>query len=64
VIGGTALSGGRGSIVGTMLGALVLGTLGKGMNLLGIDSNWQLICKGLILLAAALVDVLLKGRRS
>jgi ABC-type xylose transport system permease subunit len=64
VIGGTSLSGGRGSVVGTMLGALVFGTLANGMNLLGVDSNWQLICKGLILMAAVLVDVLSKGRRS
>jgi D-xylose transport system permease protein len=64
VIGGTSLSGGRGSIVGTMLGALVFGTLANGMNLLGVDSNWQLICKGLILMTAVLIDVLSKGRRS
>ena len=64
VIGGTSLLGGRGSIVGTMLGALVFGTLANGMNLLGVDSNWQLIAKGLILMTAVLVDVLSKGRRS
>ena len=64
VIGGTSLSGGRGSIVGTLLGALVFGTLANGMNLLGVDSNWQLICKGLILMTAVLIDVLSKGRRS
>ncbi len=64
VIGGTSLLGGRGSIVGTMLGALVFGTLANGMNLLGVDSNWQLICKGLILMTAVLIDVLSKGRRA
>jgi ABC-type xylose transport system permease subunit len=64
VIGGTSLAGGRGSIVGTMLGVLVFGTLANGMNLLRIDSNWQLICTGLLLLAAVLMDALLKGRRS
>ena len=63
VIGGTSLSGGRGSVIGTMLGALVFGTLAMGMNLLEVDSNWQLICKGLILITAALVDVLAKGKR-
>ena len=42
VIGGTSLSGGRGSVVGTVLGALVFATLANGMNLLRIDSNWQL----------------------
>jgi D-xylose transport system permease protein len=64
VIGGTSLFGGRGSVVGTMLGVLVFGTLANGMNLLGIDSNWQLICKGQILALAVLIDVLLKGKRS
>ncbi|MBZ0232035.1 MAG: substrate-binding domain-containing protein, partial [Deltaproteobacteria bacterium] len=63
VIGGTSLLGGRGSIVGTMLGALVFGTLANGMNLLGVDSNWQLICKGLILMTAVLFDVLSKNGR-
>ena len=64
VIGGTSLLGGRGSIVGTMLGVLVFGTLANGMNLLGIDSNWQWIFTGLLLLAAVLIDTLVKGRRS
>ncbi|MDB4955240.1 MAG: xylose transporter permease protein XylH [Myxococcales bacterium] len=64
VIGGASLSGGRGSVVGTVLGTLVFATLANGMNLLRIDSNWQLICTGLILLAAVLIDVLSKGRRS
>jgi D-xylose transport system permease protein len=64
VIGGTSLAGGRGSIVGTVLGTLVFATLANGMNHLRIDSNWQLICTGLILLTAVLIDVLSKGRRS
>jgi D-xylose transport system permease protein len=64
VIGGTSLLGGRGSVVGTVLGTLVFATLANGMNHLRIDSNWQLICTGSILLAAVLVDVLSKGKRS
>jgi D-xylose transport system permease protein len=64
VIGGTSLAGGRGSVVGTVLGTLVFATLANGMNHLHVDSNWQLICTGLILLAAVLVDVLSKGKRS
>jgi D-xylose transport system permease protein len=64
VIGGTSLLGGRGSITGTVLGTLVFATLANGMNHLRIDSNWQLICTGTILLAAVLVDVLSKGKRS
>jgi D-xylose transport system permease protein len=64
VIGGTSLLGGRGSVVGTVLGTLVFATLANGMNHLRIDSNWQLICTGTILLAAVLIDVLSKGKRS
>ena len=64
VLGGTSLTGGRGSVVGTVLGTLVFSTLSNGMNLLGIDSNWQWICTGNMLLAAALIDVLSKGKRS
>jgi ABC-type xylose transport system permease subunit len=64
VIGGTSLAGGRGTIAGTVIGTLVFATLANGMNHLGIDSNWQLIFTGLILLAASAVDAISKGRRS
>ena len=64
VIGGTSLLGGRGSVLGTVLGTLVFATLANGMNLLRIDSNLQWIFTGLILLAAVLIDVLSKGKRS
>lgn len=64
VIGGTSLSGGRGSVVGSLLGALVFGTLSNGMNLLDVDSNWQLILKGMILMAAVMIDVLSKRKRA
>jgi len=47
-----------------VLGTLVFATLANGMNHLRIDSNWQLICTGSILLAAVLIDVLSKGKRS
>jgi D-xylose transport system permease protein len=56
VIGGTSLSGGRATMLGTLLGALIFGTLSNGMNLLNVDSNWQLILTGVILLGASLLD--------
>ena len=56
VIGGTSLSGGRATMLGTLLGALIFGTLSNGMNLLNLDSNWQLILTGAILLGASLLD--------
>jgi D-xylose transport system permease protein len=56
VIGGTSLSGGRGTMIGTVIGALVFGTLSNGMNLMNVNSNWQLILTGAILLGASLLD--------
>jgi D-xylose transport system permease protein len=56
VIGGTSLSGGRATMLGTLLGALIFGTLSNGMNHFNIDSNWQLILTGVILLGASLLD--------
>ena len=56
ILGGTALSGGRGSVIGTALGVLVLGVMANGMNLLGIDAFWQLFLSGVILLLAVVID--------
>ncbi|WP_114570149.1 ribose ABC transporter permease [Exiguobacterium flavidum] len=56
VLGGTSLSGGRGWIVGTLIGALIIGTLNNGLNLLGVSSFFQLVVKGLVILFAVLVD--------
>jgi ABC-type xylose transport system permease subunit len=56
VIGGTSLSGGRATVVGTVIGALIFGTLSNGMNLMNVNSNWQLILTGAILLGASLLD--------
>ncbi len=65
VIGGTSLSGGRATILGTLLGALIFGTLSNGMNLLNVSSNWQLIFTGLILVGATALDSLsVRGRNT
>ena len=65
VIGGTSLSGGRGSVVGTVLGTLVFATLANGMNLLRIDSNWQLdLHRPDLCSPPCSIDVVSKGRRS
>jgi len=58
VIGGTSLAGGRATMLGTLLGALIFGTLSNGMNLLNVNSNWQLILTGMILLGASMLDSL------
>lgn len=56
VLGGTSLSGGRGRIVGTLIGALIIGTLNNGLNLLGVSSFYQLIVKGAVILLAVFID--------
>lgn len=56
VIGGTSLMGGRGGVWGTLIGALLIGTINNGMNLLGISSYWQAVVKGLIIVGAVLLD--------
>lgn len=56
VLGGTSLMGGRGTIWGALVGALVIGILNNGFNLLSVDPYFQLVAKGAIILAAVLVD--------
>ncbi|MCX4574790.1 MULTISPECIES: multiple monosaccharide ABC transporter permease [unclassified Streptomyces] len=56
-IGGASMSGGVGTVLGAIIGGLVLGVLNNGMNLVGIGSDWQQVIKGLVLLAAVGFDV-------
>lgn len=56
VIGGTSLAGGRGRIVGTLIGALIIGVISNGLNLLNVSSFYQQIVKGAIILIAVLFD--------
>ncbi|WP_392967867.1 multiple monosaccharide ABC transporter permease [Streptomyces sp. LN245] len=56
-IGGASMSGGVGTILGAIIGGLVLGVLNNGMNLVGVGSDYQLVIKGLVLLAAVGFDV-------
>ena len=57
VLGGTSMSGGKGRISGTVFGAMVIGIISNGLNLIGVSSYWQLIIKGLIIACAVLLDV-------
>lgn len=56
VIGGTSLSGGRGSILGTVLGALIIGVLNNGLVLLNVSPFWQQVIKGVVILLAVAID--------
>ena len=58
VVGGTSMSGGSGRIGGTLIGVLIIGVLNNGLNLLGVDSNFQYVVKGLVILLAVYVDFL------
>jgi ribose/xylose/arabinose/galactoside ABC-type transport system permease subunit len=61
VIGGTSLLGGSGTLSGTLIGALIMGVLRNGLNLLGISSFLQQVIIGLVIVGAVLVDSLLKS---
>jgi ribose transport system permease protein len=56
VIGGTSLSGGRGSIFLTVIGCLIIGVLNNGLSVLDVSAYWQLVIKGLVLIAAVAAD--------
>ncbi len=56
VLGGTSMSGGRGRIAGTIVGAFVIGILADGLVMMGVSSFWQTVIKGLVIIAAVVVD--------
>lgn len=56
VLGGTSLSGGKGRITGTLIGALIIGTLNNGLNILNVSSFYQQVVKGIVILLAVLMD--------
>ena len=64
VLGGTSLSGGYGTITGTLIGALIIGVINNGMNLLSVPYFYQLIVKGIVILVAVCIDVQTKKRHA
>jgi len=64
VIGGTSLMGGSGTLVGTLIGALIMGVLRNGLNLIGISSFLQQVVIGTVIIAAVLLDSVLNARAS
>jgi ribose transport system permease protein len=64
VIGGTSLVGGEGSLGGTLVGALIMGVLRNGLNLLSVSSFMQQVVIGLVIIVAVLIDTVLKARKA
>lgn len=62
VIGGTSLAGGRASIFGTVIGALLMETLKKGLTMMGVAAEWQLVVTGVVVLLAVFVDNIRRAR--
>jgi ribose transport system permease protein len=64
VVGGASLFGGRGTVVGCFIGAILFTTIGNGANLLGVNSFWQMVIEGLLIAAVVYLDNLQKRRTS
>ena len=64
VVGGTALSGGRGSMLGTLLGVLVITLIGNGLVLLGINSFFQQVVRGVIIVLAVLANIIVMQKNN
>lgn len=62
VVGGTSMSGGRGKIIGTIVGVLLLTVLTNGMTLVGMNTYWQQVLKGIIIVVSVLADTRGKGK--
>jgi len=60
-IGGTSMRGGVGSVIGALVGALIMASLDNGMSMLGVDTFWQQIIKGIILVIAVYLDIISSG---
>ncbi|WP_179232794.1 ABC transporter permease [Paenibacillus rigui] len=64
VIGGTSLSGGQGSILGTVIGALIMSVLTNGLRILSVPQEWQTVIVGLVVILAVYTDILRRRRKS
>jgi len=63
VIGGTSLSGGEGTILGTVIGAFIISTLTNGLRILSIPQEWQIVITGAIVILAVWLDILRRRRQ-
>ena len=61
IVGGTSMSGGSGTLLGTLVGAIIVGIINNVQTLMGVDSNIQKIVKGVIIVGAVIIDVVTKN---
>lgn len=64
VIGGTSFSGGSGTIFGALLGSLIIGIINNFLNLMNVPSTYQQVVKGLLIVAAVIIDVTSKKKKN
>ena len=62
VIGGTSLAGGRGTILGTLIGALIMAVLANGLRILSVAQEWQTVVTGAIIILAVYADMMRRRR--
>ncbi len=62
VIGGTSLQGGKGSIIGTVIGALIMAVLTNGLRIISVPQEWQSVAVGIVILVAVYLDMLRRRR--
>lgn len=62
VIGGTSLSGGRGTMLGTIIGAFIMSVLTNGLRIMGVQEEWKIVVTGVIIIVAVYVDIMLRRR--
>ncbi len=64
MIGGTSLSGGEGTILGTVIGAFIISTLTNGLRILSVPQEWQTVVTGVIVIVAVYLDIIRRRRRT
>lgn len=62
VIGGTSLSGGRGTVMGTIIGAFIMSVLTNGLRVMGVLEEWKIVVTGVIIIVAVFIDIVLRKR--
>lgn len=63
VLGGTSMYGGVGNTGGVLIGVMIIGVITNGLTLLHVDSNWQYVAKGLIILLAVYIDMIRQNKQ-